>query len=147
MCCDYQWLPGIFPESLYCDRCSGMDHGHVTHAQYFSLCICLFFLHPSLSLSHSLSLILFHENNGASLSTGTVIQLQTSPCFLHPLNSAYLSVFSCHCLIPCLKFQHFILLAREPFLFFYNHDLLQEKAATSVTWLWVGDLSFIMLCI
>lgn len=53
--------------------------------------------------SHSLSLILFHENNRAPHRTSTVIQLQTSPSCLCTLNSAYLPMFSCHCLIPRLK--------------------------------------------
>lgn len=72
------------------------------------LFVSLFILSVSVPLSHSLSLslILFHENNRASLSSGTVIQLQTSPCFWQTLNSAYLSMFSCHCLSLRLKFPH-----------------------------------------
>lgn len=69
--------------------------------------------------SHSLSLILFHENNRAPHRTSTVIQLRTSPSCLCTLNSAYLSVFSCHCLIPRLKISTLFLFVSKGAVFFF----------------------------
>lgn len=86
-----------------------VDHGHVPYCvvhSISSLSGCSFFLCPSLCRSLSLSLILLHENNRVFLYTGTVFQLQTSPCFFHTLHSAFLTMFSCHRLILPLKFPH-----------------------------------------
>lgn len=80
--------------------------------------------------SHSLSLILFHENNRAPHRTSTVIQLQTCPSCLCTLNSAYLSMFSCHCLIPRLKiFQKFLFVNKGAF-FPYKRWLVSGKSCS-----------------
>lgn len=110
----------IFPVSLYSGSSSRMDHGHVAYCVVHSISLCLavlsFFLCPSLSVILSLSLILLHENNRASFSTGKIIQLQTSPWFFHALHSAFLSMFPCHHLILLLKCTHcFFLYARDFF--------------------------------
>lgn len=57
-----------------------------------------------------------HENNRAPHRTSTVIKLQTCPSCLCTLNSA-LSVFSCHCLIPCLKISTLFLFVSKVFFF------------------------------
>lgn len=125
---NYKWIPlvqlkinrswgTLTPIKTYLSYVSSFFFNYFMHSISPCVSVHSFCIHPFHSVI--LSFILFHENR-ASLSTGTVVHLQTSPCFLHPLNSAYLSVFSWHCLIPCLKFQHFILLAR---------------VTTSITWL------------
>lgn len=111
ICCVNKWLrSNISWNSVQWEQQSdgSWSCGILCGAQHFSLFRYSFFLSVSIPLSHSLSLslILLHENNRASLSTGTVIQLQTCPCYFHTLHSAFLSMSSCHRLILLLKFPH-----------------------------------------
>lgn len=84
-------------------------HSHVTYCMVFPTTQSAIFLPMSsfnvtvstpFTHSHSLSLILFHENNRYPHRTTTVIQLQTSPSWLCTLNSAYLYLHTYNFLLP-----------------------------------------------